>query len=321
MQLKVCKSGIDFVDSKSFTKFLEETAVKSIAPERPERYDVIHLNSYDLTINMFLKAKVPKIFVLHGSPDCADETACRAIEDLSSKVDALVVVSAHAARKLNEMCGIKPDFVINHGVDVEIFNPVAYPKSLAKKRLGIPAQKKAILWNARLSPEKRLETLIYALPRVAREVGNVIVLVKTRAINKSYEAKILRLIKKLRVDKYVIFDRDWTPLIHMPVYYRAADVYVNTSTTEAFGSLTMLEAMACGTPTIANNASSNPEALGNGGLLYDNCDPSDLAEKLLRVLNDDKLAKLLSRKAFERVSRELTLYQTAKKYIELYSSL
>jgi glycosyltransferase involved in cell wall biosynthesis len=218
------------------------------------------------------------------------------------------------------LCGFKPDAVLHHGVDIGIFNPTSYSRNVAKKMLGIPADKKVILWNARMSPEKRLETLINALPHVVKELKNVLLLVKTRTIDKSYENKILKLIDKLKINKHVVFDTGWASFIRMPVYYRAADVYVNTSITEAFGSLSMLEAMACGTPTVANNANSNPEALGNGGLLYDN-DPHDLAEKLLRVLTDNKLANLLSYKAYKRVSRELTLYQVAKKYVELYSSL
>jgi glycosyltransferase involved in cell wall biosynthesis len=318
MKVEVCKSGIDFIDSKNFIKLLE-----MILTEKPalEHYDVIHLNFYNSVFNVLFKAKVPKIFVLHGSPDYVNEASCRILEEIRSKVDALVAVSVHAANKLKEVCNIEPDYVIHHGVDVEVFNPAVCSKSFAKRKLGIPLHRKVILWNARLSSEKRLEILIHALSHVVKEDKNILMLIKTRTINRSYELKILKLIKKLGVNEHVVFDRGWTPLIGMPVYYRAADVYVNTSTTEAFGSLTMLEAMACGTPTIANNASSNPEALGEGGLLYDKNDPHDLAEKLLRVLTDNKLAKMLSCKACKRISEELTLHQVAKKYIKLYSLL
>jgi glycosyltransferase involved in cell wall biosynthesis len=317
IRLKISKSGVNLIDSRKFVKFFEKTFIKRSALEN---YDVIQLNSLNETTTVLLKLNALKIFVLHGSPDYMDKTNCRFLEDLFSKVDAFVIVSAYAANKLHELCGVKPDAVLHHGVDTEIFNPASYPSNVAKKMLGIPADKKVILWNARMSPEKRLEALINALPHVVKELKNILLLVKTRAINKSYESKILKLIDKLKINKHVVFDTSWTSFIRMPVYYRAADVYVNTSIAEAFGSLTMLEAMACGTPTIANNASSNPEALGNGGLLYDN-DPHDLAEKLLRVLTDNKLANLLSYKAYKRVSRELTLYQVAKKYVELYSSL
>jgi glycosyltransferase involved in cell wall biosynthesis len=222
---------------------------------------------------------------------------------------------------LRNKCDFEPTHVIHHGVDLELFNPLTYSKKQARRLLGLPEDKKIILWNARLSPEKKIETLLYAIPKVLKSYKNLMVLVKTRAVDKAYKMKVKKLVKKLNLDKHVLFEESWTPLTKLSQYYRAADVYVNTSTSEAFGSLTMLEAMACGVPTIANNASSNPEALGDGGLLYDRNNAVDLAEKLLKVLTDEKYAELIGYKAFKRVLDELALHNIARKYLSVYSSL
>lgn len=50
--------------------------------------------------------------------------------------------------------------------------------------------------------------------------------------------------------------------------YNAADVFVSTSWGEGFG-LTIGEALACGTPVVAQNVSSIPEVVGPGGVLID----------------------------------------------------
>jgi len=318
LMLKTRGSGVNFIDSISFAKLFKKIVVKNITMSQ---YSVVHLNGPgDEALDVLLKLQIPKLFVLHGSLDM-DGRSCKILEGIYTKVDAFVTVSFHAASELHEVCRFKPSHVIHHGVDIEIFNPLSYSKSEAKKILNLPVSKKIILWNARLSPEKRLETLLYALPQVIREFKDFLVLVKTRAIVKEYKVKILRLIKMLNLDNYVIFDTSWTTLIRMPIHYRATDVYVNTSTTEAFGSLAMLEAMACGTPTIANNASSNPEALRDGGLLYERNNSYDLAEKLLKVLTDDKLARVLGYRAYKRVKSELTLSSISRKYATLYLSL
>jgi len=55
----------------------------------------------------------------------------------------------------------------------------------------------------------------------------------------------------------------------MAYYYRAADLYVHTSLSEAFSSLTMLEAMTSGTPVIAYRRSSAPELLDDADLLVE----------------------------------------------------
>jgi len=319
LRVTLYRSGVDLTDKLVSVTYFKNNALMNVI-QKQYNYSIIHLNTTEY-LNVFAKLKIPKLLVLHGSPDYVDERGCRALENVYAKIDAFVTVSFHAARVLRERCGFAPTHIIHHGVDVELFNPLTYSKNQAKRLLGLPLDKKIILWNARLYPEKKVETLLYALPYVVKEVKDVLVVIKTRAVVKDYEAKVKRIIDRLNLGRYIIFDKGWTPLNNLPIYYRAADAYVNTSTTEAFGSLTMLEAMACGVPTIANNASSNPEALGDGGLLYDRNNAVDLAEKVLKVLTDEKYAKLLGYKAFKRVSKELTLDNIARKYLSLYSSL
>jgi glycosyltransferase involved in cell wall biosynthesis len=79
--------------------------------------------------------------------------------------------------------------------------------------------------------------------------------------------------------------------------------------------------MACGVPTIANNASSNPEAIGDGGLLYDYNDSLDLAEKIVELLSDEKLMRIMSKKAANRVAKELQLRNIAINYLNIYTNL
>ncbi len=53
-------------------------------------------------------------------------------------------------------------------------------------------------------------------------------------------------------------------------YYALADVFINPSIQETFGKVTA-EALSCGTPVIANNATANPELVGDcGALVKDN---------------------------------------------------
>ncbi len=68
--------------------------------------------------------------------------------------------------------------------------------------------------------------------------------------------------------RFKISDRvDWDAN-DLATLYNAADAFVTTSMGEGFG-LTIAEAMACGLPVVAQNVSSIPEVVGNGGLLID----------------------------------------------------
>jgi glycosyltransferase involved in cell wall biosynthesis len=88
----------------------------------------------------------------------------------------------------------------------------------------------------------------------------------------------------------------------MPALYAAADIFLFPSLYEGFG-LPPLEAMACGTPVVASNASCLPEVLGDAALLRDARDTQGLAEAMGRILGDQELRKDLVRKGLERAAR------------------
>lgn len=74
----------------------------------------------------------------------------------------------------------------------------------------------------------------------------------------------------------------------LPLWYNAAELLVFPSLYEGFG-LPVVEAMACGTPVIAANSSSIPEAVGEAGLLFSPNDEQSLAKQMTAVLNNPDL--------------------------------
>jgi glycosyltransferase involved in cell wall biosynthesis len=67
--------------------------------------------------------------------------------------------------------------------------------------------------------------------------------------------------------------------------YRSAALFVFPSLREGFG-LPVLEAISCGTPTIASNTSSLPEVVGNPEALFDPTDVVAMSETMARGLTD-----------------------------------
>lgn len=68
-------------------------------------------------------------------------------------------------------------------------------------------------------------------------------------------------------------------------FYNSCELFVFPSLEEGFG-LTVLEAMRCGAPVIASNATSLPEVVGLDDALFDPRDPQSLKAKLLQVLEN-----------------------------------
>ena len=84
--------------------------------------------------------------------------------------------------------------------------------------------------------------------------------------------------------------------------YNLADAFVFPSLYEGFG-LPVLEAQACGAPVTASNKGSVPEALGEGGLLFDPYDYVDMAEKIHKVISGNGLRENLVKKGFDNVKK------------------
>jgi glycosyltransferase involved in cell wall biosynthesis len=83
-------------------------------------------------------------------------------------------------------------------------------------------------------------------------------------------------------------------------FYNAADVLLAPSTHEGFG-ITLLEAMACGTPVITGNVSAMPEVVGEAGVLVEPLNGEAIAEAVLQLRRDKNYREALIQKGLERV--------------------
>ena len=300
--------------------------LENISPRNLPDKGLVHLNKNIVKSKLtarILKIDVPKIFTFHGSldyPHVRDiARASNELKEINKNVDAFVAVSEHSAKTIEENCSFKP-IVIHNGIDISIFNPFRISKQKARRMLSIPEHKKVILWFGRIDPDKGLHLFIKALPYIIRNCKNVIVIAKGRTINRTYLKSMKILSARLGVSKHLEFVLGWTPNINCCYYYRASDVYVHTSFSEGF-SLTLIEAMASGVPVVGNNVSSIPEAIGDCGLLFDGSE-EDLADKVLRLLHDSRLATKVGMRGFKRVlEKGFTVEDAAKKYVSLYLSL
>jgi glycosyltransferase involved in cell wall biosynthesis len=83
--------------------------------------------------------------------------------------------------------------------------------------------------------------------------------------------------------------------------YRGATAFLHPSLYEGFG-YAVLEAMACGAPVIASDATSIPEVTGDAALLCDPRSTDAFAAALRRVLEEQGLADELRRRGLERAA-------------------
>jgi glycosyltransferase involved in cell wall biosynthesis len=242
------------------------------------------------------------------------------LRKMISKVDAVVVPSEFMAKIMREKVGYNP-IAIYHGINTSLFRPI--DSRLARAKLGIPANRRVVLWQQRISPEKDLKTLIDAIPIVVKTIPSSLFIIRGRAVGcADYRKHILTYAKRKLsgLQENVKLTLKYVRREQLPYFYAASDLFVLTSRLEAFG-LTGAEAMACGTPIVATNTASNPEIVGDAGLLFEPGCSEDLAEKIINILNNEDLRKELGVKARKRVLENFSWNKAAKKYFDLYRSL
>ncbi|GAB3510615.1 glycosyltransferase family 4 protein [Emticicia fontis] len=105
----------------------------------------------------------------------------------------------------------------------------------------------------------------------------------------------------------------------LPKLYQLAELFLYPSLRESFG-IPILEAMQCGIPVITSNTSAMPEIAGSGAVLVDPTQPEEIAEKIIKLLNDTEMRAKVIAYGLERV-KLFSWKQTTEKMVGIYNEI
>ncbi len=197
--------------------------------------------------------------------------------------------------------------VVHLGVNPAL-RPVADP-SPVRRKYGL--HNDYLLYLGTLQPRKNLLRLLDAFAQVSDRFPVDLVLAGGKGW--LYESIFARA-RELGLGDRVRFP-GYIPEADKAALLSGATAFVFPSLYEGFG-LPVLEAMACGTPTLIANASSLPEIAGDAALRVDPLRVESIAGGLARLLADPALRRSLAEKGLRRV-RQFSWHRAAEQTLQI----
>lgn len=304
----------------------EKEVIKIIREIKP---DIIHVNEPWLmglsAIKIGKKENIPVIATHHFMPEnlvhylhmppkiehLVTVTVWRWYAKLCRKFSVVICPTQVAADLIRKYSSDIKLEVISNGIDLKIFNKNNNGKYLKEKyKLE---NKPTLLFVGRLDKEKNIDVLIHAAALLKEKIDFQIVIVGQ---GKEKHA-LKKLAAKLNVQSAVTFT-GFLPEKDLPNIYRVADVFVMPSIAE-LQSLVTMEAMASGLPVVAADAVALPHLVqdAKNGYLFKPGDETDLADKLLKILQSKKIRSDMGEESLKLIKQhdiQLTVKQIETVY-------
>jgi len=168
---------------------------------------------------------------------------------------------------------------------------------------------------SRLSHEKGIDIMIFAMPMILKVYPNVKLLIVGDGSEKE---SLLELTKKLEIVDAVI----WVglqPKDKLEEFYSKMDIVTVPSRFEAFG-LTAIEAMSYRIPVVASAVDGLKEVIvdGESGILFESENPIALANAVIDLKEDDVKREALAIAGKKRVEEHFSYTVYQQKITELY---
>jgi glycosyltransferase involved in cell wall biosynthesis len=293
---------------------------------RERDLDIVHAHQYTPFFYAALAKKLclrpPKLILTeHGRhyPDVVSAKR-RAVNRLvlDRLADAVTACCRFSAKGLSQNDGFAGARIqiIENGIEVDRYGPSGADKHALKTQLGLNPSRRYIIHVARHHPVKDQPTLLRGFALAEADLPDVDLLMVGDG---PLRGELEDLARQLRIEARVQFLGIRSDI---PDLMRAADAFALTSVSEA-ASLTLLEALASGLPTVATDVGGNGEIVRHEreGLLFPRGDAAGCAAAFRRLFQEPALAKSLGAAGRQRVLEGYRLEQTVDEYYQLYCRL
>lgn len=227
--------------------------------------------------------------------------------------DADIAISNFTAERMQALLDIKSEKIsmIYDGVE-DSFCRIKDKTVLSDISLKYNLKKPFLFFAGSLSPRKNILNIIKAFEIIKEKIPHNIYFTAGESWN---DGEVFKYIEQHELGERII-RLGFLSEEELVALYNLADCYLYPSLYEGFG-LPILEAQACGCPVITSKVASCPEVAGDSALLVNPYDPKDIAEAIIKLVDNNSLRKGLIKKGFQNI-RRFSWGKTAEEHLKLF---
>lgn len=274
-------------------------------------------------LSLLRRLKMPLVTALHTVLREPDRDQREVLDEIVFLSDRVIVMSEYAAGLLRDIYDVPAEKIdmIPHGVPDLPFSDPNYFKDL----FGTEG-KQVLLTFGLLSPNKGIENVIRALPRILEENKDVVYVVcgvthphVLRSEGEHYRSGLQRLAEDLGVSSHVVFHNRFVSPEELFEHVGSADIYITPYRQEAqVVSGTLAIALGAGKAVISTPYWHAKELLAAGrGILVPFDNHEAIAGAVIGLLHDDAIRHAMRKRAYLH-SRGTTWQKTAQAYIACF---
>jgi glycosyltransferase involved in cell wall biosynthesis len=230
--------------------------------------------------------------------------------------DCIIAVSSNTKKDVISMLNTSSEKIITvpNGVNAQ-FRVIKGDRILARKQQHTASSEEICLLNVGSTHQRKN---IFTILKVLETLMKKGLSVRLWKVGSNFTAEQQAYIEDRQLESQItcLGYPDRETLIEL---YNAADLLLAPSLYEGFG-LTILEAMACGTPVVTANVSSLPEVVGDAAISLDPLDIEGIAAAIGKLQQDSNYRQNLIDRGLKRVC-EFTWQNTAQQTAIIYEKL
>lgn len=258
-------------------------------------------------LGFLLELSKPVVIVFHTVLPHPDEDLKQKIRNIAAACESIIVMTHTSVEILKKDYGL-PEYkisIIPHGTHLVPH----LSKRFLKEKYGLK-RRKVLTTFGLLSSGKSIETTIDALPAIVKQCPEVVFLVigKThpeviKREGERYREMLIQKVAQNGLKDHVVFINKYLALPDLLEYLQLTDIYLfTTNDPNQAVSGTFVYAMSCACPIISTPIPHAREILTKDtGIIIDFGNSGQLAEGVLRLLNDEPLRKSISSNTLEKI--------------------